>query len=106
MMGAMTDVTALALGSLLGSTVGNAGEGASPGVVPRCQAVILRGRQAGNATLDSALAMDVEAATDRFSQLRVGLARLDFDGAREVIENIPGRDCGSPRGTALGTERR
>lgn len=50
------------------------------------------GRQAETSTLDTALAMAAESATDRFPQLRLRLARLDLDGPCAVVDTLPGHD--------------
>ncbi len=125
MIGAMTHVTTPTPGSLLER---NAGAGGSPGVFPRCRAVALAcdlhrpselflvvhqdcGRvggsatfpspQAETATVDTALVMAAESATERFPQLRVRLARLDLDGPRAVINNLPGHDSPSDLDTCV-----
>lgn len=112
MITAMTDATPPTPGPLHERT---AGDGFSPGGFPRYRAVVLAcdlhqpselflvvhhdwgrvggsasfpGRQAETATLDRALAMAAEAATERFPQLPVRLARLDLDGPRTVIDNL------------------
>lgn len=58
------------------------------------------GRQAETTTLNIALALAAESATDRFPQLRVRLAQLDLETPCAVIDTHPAHD--SPAGSQPG----
>ena len=64
------------------------------------------GRQAETTTLNIALAMAAESATERFPQLRVRMARLDLIGPSAVFETLPGHSSPSDLDTCKPRTKR